>query len=329
MSSHASLTESEFSEDELEGSVLGLDQEEENSGSDVSEDDCKKSPLHGNEVPDGSCQDTKRRGRPIRSKARRVAANVRERKRILDYNQSFNALRKALKHDLNGKRLSKIATLKRAINRISSLTIFLRSHPDSSALPRGQPMCTHAQCPRGQPTCTHAQCPREQPTCTHAQCPRGQPSWVGETRLHVEKDREKDRSSESPVETSCLQGQSHHHLPSQPDQRAPPTLPPGVQRYTDAPVVGHPSPLYLPSPAYAPFSPTENQLHTPFQPRENVSSPMSYSSEWRGGLEYQFGVRATCQPNHTDSLSDSGTAGPFRWQLGQGSSGYQSFLTMH
>ncbi|KAM4700809.1 class A basic helix-loop-helix protein 9 [Discoglossus pictus] len=71
----------------------------------------------------------KKRTRPVRSKARRVAANVRERKRINDYNQAFNALRMVLKHDLSGKRLSKIATLKRAINRISTLSMFLHSSP--------------------------------------------------------------------------------------------------------------------------------------------------------------------------------------------------------
>ncbi|XP_030915642.1 class A basic helix-loop-helix protein 9 [Geospiza fortis] len=53
----------------------------------------------------------RKRSRPVRSKARRMAANVRERKRILDYNQAFNALRLALQHDLGGKKLSKTATL--------------------------------------------------------------------------------------------------------------------------------------------------------------------------------------------------------------------------
>ncbi|XP_072494424.1 class A basic helix-loop-helix protein 9 [Notamacropus eugenii] len=78
--------------------------------------------------------------RPVRSKARRIAANVRERKRILDYNQAFNALRLALKHDLSGKRLSKIATLRRAIHRITSLSMFLRS---GSA---GRWPCSHQEC---------------------------------------------------------------------------------------------------------------------------------------------------------------------------------------
>ncbi|XP_051853255.1 class A basic helix-loop-helix protein 9 [Antechinus flavipes] len=78
--------------------------------------------------------------RPVRSKARRIAANVRERKRILDYNQAFNALRLALKHDLSGKRLSKIATLRRAIHRITSLSMFLRSG-SAARWP-----CSHQEC---------------------------------------------------------------------------------------------------------------------------------------------------------------------------------------
>ena len=49
---------------------------------------------------------SRKRSRPVRSKARRMAANVRERRRILDYNEAFNALRRALRHDLGGKRLS-------------------------------------------------------------------------------------------------------------------------------------------------------------------------------------------------------------------------------
>uniref|UniRef100_A0A8C7UT81 BHLH domain-containing protein n=1 Tax=Oncorhynchus mykiss TaxID=8022 RepID=A0A8C7UT81_ONCMY len=151
MSSHAIFTKSEFSEEEQEGILLGLDEEEKNSGSEDSEAGSKKS-LESKGGTAGRCPDVKRRSRPVRSKSRRVAANVRERKRILDYNQSFNALRMVLKHDLNGKRLSKIATLRRAINHISSLTVFLRSHPCPSALPGGHPPCTHAECLREQPS---------------------------------------------------------------------------------------------------------------------------------------------------------------------------------
>ncbi|XP_005327931.2 class A basic helix-loop-helix protein 9 [Ictidomys tridecemlineatus] len=81
-----------------------------------------------------------RQARPVRSKARRMAANVRERKRILDYNEAFNALRRALRHDLGGKRLSKIATLRRAIHRITALSLVLRASPP----PRWP--CGHLEC---------------------------------------------------------------------------------------------------------------------------------------------------------------------------------------
>ncbi|XP_067166053.1 class A basic helix-loop-helix protein 9 [Apteryx mantelli] len=81
----------------------------------------------------------RKRSRAVRSKARRMAANVRERKRILDYNQAFNALRLALRHDLSGKRLSKIATLRRAINRIAALSTSL--HGTAHCWP-----CAHAEC---------------------------------------------------------------------------------------------------------------------------------------------------------------------------------------
>jgi hypothetical protein len=69
-----------------------------------------------------------------------MAANVRERKRILDYNEAFNALRRALRHDLGGKRLSKIATLRRAIHRITALSLVLRASP----APRWP--CGHLEC---------------------------------------------------------------------------------------------------------------------------------------------------------------------------------------
>ncbi|XP_042770673.1 class A basic helix-loop-helix protein 9 [Panthera leo] len=82
----------------------------------------------------------RKRARPARSKARRMAANVRERKRILDYNEAFNALRRALRHDLGGKRLSKIATLRRAIHRIAALSLVLRASP----APRWH--CGHLEC---------------------------------------------------------------------------------------------------------------------------------------------------------------------------------------
>ncbi|XP_021488370.2 class A basic helix-loop-helix protein 9 [Meriones unguiculatus] len=82
----------------------------------------------------------RKRERPARSKARRMAANVRERKRIVDYNEAFNALRRALQHAPGGKRLSKIATLRRAIRRIAALSLALRASP----APRWP--CGHLEC---------------------------------------------------------------------------------------------------------------------------------------------------------------------------------------
>nr|XP_005999719.1 PREDICTED: class A basic helix-loop-helix protein 9 [Latimeria chalumnae] len=129
------LTESECSEEELEL-----------QDSDSKFIDCKRKSRCSKGSESSSCPSeteetgSKKRTRPVRSKARRIAANVRERKRILDYNQAFNALRLALKHDLNGKRLSKIATLRRAINRISTLSMFLHSNPVQSW------SCNHTDC---------------------------------------------------------------------------------------------------------------------------------------------------------------------------------------
>ncbi|KAM6907262.1 class A basic helix-loop-helix protein 9 [Xenentodon cancila] len=131
----SSVAGSEFSEEELE---FGMLEEGEGEGS-------PKPTFQDSESSTSSPSDpeegTKKRNRPVRSKARRMAANVRERKRIMDYNQAFNALRVALNHDLSGKRLSKIATLQRAINRISALSVFLSSNPPNKP-------CTHRECYR-------------------------------------------------------------------------------------------------------------------------------------------------------------------------------------
>uniref|UniRef100_A0A8C6LKD7 Basic helix-loop-helix family, member a9 n=1 Tax=Nothobranchius furzeri TaxID=105023 RepID=A0A8C6LKD7_NOTFU len=120
----SSVEGSEFSEEDLEIDMLGHGDDE--GTSKASFQDSENSTNSPSDPEEGQ---TKKRNRPVRSKARRMAANVRERKRILDYNQAFNALRVALNHDLNGKRLSKIATLQRAINRISALSVFLSSNP--------------------------------------------------------------------------------------------------------------------------------------------------------------------------------------------------------
>ncbi|XP_029029667.1 class A basic helix-loop-helix protein 9 [Betta splendens] len=132
----SSVASSEFSEEELDLGVPG--QGEDGRSPKLSFQDsesCTSSPSDPEE------SHGKKRSRPVRSKARRMAANVRERKRIMDYNQAFNALRVALNHDLSGKRLSKIATLQRAINRISALSVFLSSNPAGNA-------CSHRECSR-------------------------------------------------------------------------------------------------------------------------------------------------------------------------------------
>ncbi|XP_015240735.1 PREDICTED: class A basic helix-loop-helix protein 9 [Cyprinodon variegatus] len=126
----SSVTGSEFSEEELEIGVLGQ-----------GDSDGSGKPTFEDSLIDTEESQNKKRNRPVRSKARRMAANVRERKRIMDYNQAFNALRLALNHDLNGKRLSKIATLQRAINRISSLSVYLSSNPPNKP-------CSHRECHR-------------------------------------------------------------------------------------------------------------------------------------------------------------------------------------
>ncbi|XP_051972498.1 class A basic helix-loop-helix protein 9-like [Xyrauchen texanus] len=135
MASRGSFS-SEFSEDELEVSPQGSE------GLDSSDGSSPKSCYLNSTLNESEERQTKKRRRPVRSKARRVAANVRERKRIMDYNQAFNALRVTLHHDLSGKRLSKIATLQRAINRISSLSVFLTNNPPASVAKA----CTHLEC---------------------------------------------------------------------------------------------------------------------------------------------------------------------------------------
>lgn len=157
MTSRSSFTGSEFSEEELELSLEAR----------VDDDNGQKGSYIDSASPRSSLSEAeegrpKKRSRPVRSKARRVAANVRERKRILDYNQAFNALRVALHHDLSGKRLSKIATLQRAINRISALSVFLNNNPPNAT----SKACNHREC-HGQPG---------QVSQTHLE-PQGYVSW--------------------------------------------------------------------------------------------------------------------------------------------------------
>ncbi|XP_075296674.1 class A basic helix-loop-helix protein 9 [Opisthocomus hoazin] len=169
----------------------------------------------------GDTEGTKvsKRSRPVRSKARRMAANVRERKRILDYNQAFNALRLALKHDLGGKRLSKIATLRRAINRITALSLSL--HGAGCCWP-----CAHSEC-RSRAGVTardpgakaaHPQLPWEPGAAGAAGLQRCPPShlYAGfspERQLHRYESPKEERSVPSPA--YCSIGTHHPGLRGQ------------------------------------------------------------------------------------------------------------------
>ncbi|XP_008493395.2 class A basic helix-loop-helix protein 9 [Calypte anna] len=165
----------------------------------------------------------RKRSRPARSKARRMAANVRERKRILDYNQAFNALRLALKHDLGGKRLSKIATLRRAINRITALSLSL--HGTGRCGP-----CTHSECrgragvpgrePGMKPSCPQVPWePGSVGTSSSQRCPPSSfyAGFYPETQLQRYESPEEDHCLPSPA---CCSGGTQHPAPR------------GQQRYT-------------------------------------------------------------------------------------------------
>ncbi|MBN3299786.1 BHA09 protein, partial [Amia calva] len=199
----------------------------------------------------------------------------------------------ALKHDLNGKRLSKIATLRRAINRISSLSVFLRSNPTAPAA---------------------AAAPRH--PCAHPECH----GPLEDSRMEMGKEE----GYQMPPETHLHPQPPAHH------QHALPHTHPSEQLYADPP--GHLVPSCSPSPHYHRYSP-ESQLYLPHHghynsPREEIRSPPYYGNG--GGAGYQFGVRTTCHQNHMDNLAECSSPLPFSWQLSylQGT-GYQQSLSMH
>uniref|UniRef100_A0A670KI87 BHLH domain-containing protein n=1 Tax=Podarcis muralis TaxID=64176 RepID=A0A670KI87_PODMU len=140
----------------------------------------------------------------------KVAVNVRERKRILDYNQAFNALRLALRHDLGGKRLSKIATLRRAIHRIATLSTSLRSGPAVGW------SCAHAECQptRGEGSFRDSQPKLFQPLWEpgYSKGPPFQPSATACVKCHPENashhlvDNPKEGTACCPASTLLLGG---------------------------------------------------------------------------------------------------------------------------
>ncbi|XP_040035751.2 class A basic helix-loop-helix protein 9 [Gasterosteus aculeatus] len=257
----SSVSGSEFSEEELELGVLCQGQDERSTK--ASFQDSEGSACSPSDLEEGQ---TKKRNRPVRSKARRMAANVRERKRIMDYNQAFNALRVTLNHDLSGKRLSKIATLQRAINRISALSVFLSSNPPSKP-------CTHRECNRSS----------------------AGPAVMGASRL------EHPRAA-----VPCLEHQSygpwHVSISHQMQQQQGPhvhRLPTEPHVYMDNAASSCP-----PSPHY-PCYPNEGQLYAPYghcgSPHDHPPSPVQYPQVVEG-LGYQQGVWASCTQKYMDAF---------------------------
>ncbi|XP_061659362.1 class A basic helix-loop-helix protein 9 [Syngnathoides biaculeatus] len=270
----SSIGESEFSEDELE--LGALDQSKDNGSPKMSFQDSESSTSSPSDPEEGQ---TKKRNRPVRSKARRVAANVRERKRIMDYNQAFNALRVALNHDLSGKRLSKIATLQRAINRISALSVFLSTNRPSKP-------CTHQECIR--------------PSAGPAMMGASQLEPIRGTVPHLE------HQSYAPWHVSVshqMQAQDWphmHRLPTEPHV------------YRDNGMSSCP-----PSPHY-PCCPTEGQLHASHghraTPQDCPSSPLRYS-QVGDGLGYHPGMWGSCTQGYIDTFGEPSSAYGRPWLL--------------
>ncbi|XP_028321700.1 class A basic helix-loop-helix protein 9 [Gouania willdenowi] len=266
----SSVAGSEFSEEELELGILGQGEEEQSPKAfQDSEGSSSGDPEEGL---------TKKRNRPIRSKARRMAANVRERKRIMDYNQAFNALRVALNHDLSGKRLSKIATLQRAINRISALSVFL-----SSTNPGKQ--CSHRECNKSSVA----------------------PAAVGDSRLeHTKVTAPRlEHPSYVPWHASIshqLQTQQGSHVPR---------LPTESHVYMDNTVSSCP-----PSPHY-PCYPVEGQLYGHghcSSTHDHPPSPMRYQ-QMSEGLGFQPGLWTTCSQGYMDTFVEPSPTLGLSWQV--------------
>ncbi|XP_036450241.1 LOW QUALITY PROTEIN: class A basic helix-loop-helix protein 9 [Colossoma macropomum] len=278
MASRGSFTGSEFSEEELELSLHA-------QVDDDSVDGSLKGPFPNSESPSSGHSEAeegrvKKRNRPVRSKARRMAANVRERKRILDYNQAFNALRVALNHDLSGKRLSKIATLQRAINRISALSVFLSNNPPAGV---GK-ACNHREC-HIPPAGLRPEAGQMPPgTSTHLE-PQGYTPW------------------HQPVGHQMQSPLSMHRISSE------------QQVYMDS--LRHMGPTCPPSPHYSCYSP-EAQLYstsgTCGSPISDAASPPRFGRLGEG-FGYQPGVWSSCSQGHVDGYGEPPQTFPFSWHM--------------
>ncbi|XP_066507788.1 class A basic helix-loop-helix protein 9 [Hoplias malabaricus] len=278
MASRGSFTSSEFSEEELELSLQA-------QGDDDSVDGSMKGSFTNSASPSSSHSEAedgrvKKRSRPVRSKARRMAANVRERKRILDYNQAFNALRVALNHDLSGKRLSKIATLQRAINRISALSVFLNNHPPVGV---GK-ACNHREC-HAPPAGLRPEAGQVPPGASAPLEPQGYTSW----------HQPLGHQTQSPL--------SMHRLSSE------------QQIYRDS--LRHMGPACPPSPHYSCYSPEAQHypnLGSCGSPTSDSASPPRFARLGEG-FGYQPGVWGSCAQGHVDGYGDPAQTLPFSWHM--------------
>lgn len=265
----SSVASSEFSEEELELGGLVQCEDEGSPKPSFQDESSTSSP---SEAEEGQ---TKKRNRPVRSKARRMAANVRERKRIMDYNQAFNALRVALNHDLSGKRLSKIATLQRAINRISALSVFLSSHPPSKP-------------------------------CTHRECNRSSvgPAAMGASRLEQTR-----------LTVPCPEHQSYVPWHASISQQMQPQPAPHMHRphaYVDNTVPScPPSPHYPCYPTEGQFYASHRHCGTPC---DLPPSPLRYP-QVDEGLGYQPGMWASCTQGYMDTFAEPSATLGLPWQV--------------
>ncbi|KAG7257407.1 hypothetical protein CRUP_026273 [Coryphaenoides rupestris] len=322
----SSVEGSEISEEELElGGALGPgDDDDDEEGSDIS----SKEPFQDSEGSAGSPEDpggeeggpSKKRSRPVRSVARRVAANVRERKRIMDYNQAFNALRVALNHDLSGKRLSKIATLQRAINRISALSVFLSSNPAGAA--GGGKVCSHRECSSSGGSSSSRSSSSSSSSSAAA-------AGAGPTGMRVSASRPEQQPPravaaprpEPQAYVSCWPASHHHHLPHH--QMQPQAAAAHVHR-----LPGGEAHLFMdgvgasscpPSPHYPCYPGDGGQLyaahgHCGSPAGERPPSPLRYPQA-ADALGYQPGVWASCAQGYMDSFAEPSAALGLPWQV--------------
>ncbi|KAJ3589252.1 hypothetical protein NHX12_010098 [Muraenolepis orangiensis] len=302
----SSVEGSEFSEEELELGGLGPGDDGEcsdSSGKEPFQDqDSEGSASDLEDTGEGSA---KKRSRPVRSKARRVAANVRERKRIMDYNQAFNALRVVLNHDLSGKRLSKISTLQRAINRISALSVFLSTNPAAAV--------ATATATTGGKNCSHRECNNRSSSSSSATTVAGPGGMRATSRL---EQNPRVAAAPRPEPQAYVPWPASHHLPHQiPSQQAA-----NVHRLPGEPLLfmdtaGTSCP---PSPHYPCYPNDGGQHYTSHghcgSPGERPPSPLRYP-QVSDGLGYQPGVWASCAQGYVDSFAEPSPPLGLPWQV--------------